>query len=67
MGRFGQSGMQDAGLNLVPGAPAAGVFHPETFTLDNGMEVVVVENHRARVLAHMVWYKVGTADSPPGK
>lgn len=67
MGRFGQSGMQDAGLNLVPGAPAAGVFHPETFTLDNGMEVVVVENHRAPVLAHMVWYKVGTADSPPGK
>jgi zinc protease len=67
MGRFGQSGMQDAGLNLVPGAPAAGVFHPETFTLDNGMEVVVVENHRAPVLAHMVWYKVGTADSPSGK
>ncbi|MGE3740931.1 MAG: M16 family metallopeptidase, partial [Geminicoccaceae bacterium] len=59
--------MQEAGLNLVPGAPSAGVFHPETFTLDNGMEVVVVENHRAPVLAHMVWYKVGTADSPPGK
>ena len=67
MGRFGQSGMQEAGLNLAPGAASAGVFHPETFTLDNGMEVVVVENHRAPVLAHMVWYKVGTADSPPGK
>jgi zinc protease len=43
------------------------VFHPETFTLDNGMEVVVVGNHRAPVVAHWVWYKVGTADSPPGK
>jgi zinc protease len=43
------------------------VFHPETFTLANGMEVVVVENHRAPVVAHWVWYKVGTADSPPGK
>src|SRR3954454_158412 len=45
----------------------AGVFHPETFTLDNGMQVVVVPNHRAPVVAHWVWYRVGTADSPPGK
>ena len=35
--------------------------------LDNGMQVVVVANHRAPVVAHWVWYKVGTADSPPGK
>ena len=55
------------GLNLGPGDAASGVFHPETFMLDNGMEVVVVENHRAPVVAHWVWYKVGTADSPPGK
>ncbi|MFO1071568.1 MAG: pitrilysin family protein [Geminicoccaceae bacterium] len=54
-------------LTLDPGAAASGVFHPETFTLDNGMEVVVVQNHRAPVVAHWVWYKVGTADSPPGK
>ncbi len=56
-----------AGLNLAAELPASGVFHPATFTLDNGMEVVVVENHRAPVVAHWVWYKVGTADSPPGK
>ena len=56
-----------AGLNLLPGEAAAGVFHPETFMLDNGMQVVVVANHRAPVVAHWVWYKVGTADSPPGK
>ena len=43
------------------------MFHPHTVTLDNGMQVVVVENHRAPVVAHWVWYKVGTADSPPGK
>ena len=55
------------GLNLLPGDAAAGVFHPETFMLDNGMQVVVVDNHRAPVVAHWVWYKVGTADSPPGK
>ena len=36
------------------------------FTLDNGMEVVVLEDHRAPVVVHMVWYKVGAADEAPG-
>ncbi len=49
-------------------APAeAGVFNPETFTLANGMQVVVVPNHRAPVVVHMVWYRVGAADDPAGK
>ncbi|MCG8507823.1 MAG: insulinase family protein, partial [Rhodospirillales bacterium] len=47
--------------------PSAGVFNPETFTLPNGMQVVVVANHRVPVVTHMVWYKVGSADEPPGK
>ncbi len=38
-----------------------------TFTLDNGLEVVVVPDHRAPVVTHMLWYKVGAADEPPGK
>ena len=38
-----------------------------SFELDNGLEVVVVENHRAPVVVHMVWYKVGSADEPRGK
>ena len=37
-----------------------------TFTLDNGMQVVVVEDHRAPVVQQMVWYRVGSADEPPG-
>ena len=37
------------------------------FMLDNGMQVVVIEDHRAPVVVHMVWYKVGSADEPPGK
>ncbi|MEE2944061.1 MAG: pitrilysin family protein [Pseudomonadota bacterium] len=36
------------------------------FVLDNGMQVVVVEDHRAPVAMHMVWYKAGSADEPPG-
>ncbi|NNE80445.1 MAG: insulinase family protein [Silicimonas sp.] len=38
-----------------------------SFTLENGLDVVVIENHRAPVVVHMVWYKVGSADEPPGK
>ena len=37
-----------------------------TFMLDNGMEVVVIEDHRAPVVTHMVWYKTGSADEPVG-
>jgi len=43
------------------------VFNAESFMLDNGMEVVVIQNHRAPVVTHMVWYKVGAADEPAGK
>ncbi|MGH1375394.1 MAG: M16 family metallopeptidase [Alphaproteobacteria bacterium] len=43
------------------------VFNAQSFTLSNGLEVVIVENHRAPVVTHMVWYRAGAADEPPGK
>jgi zinc protease len=53
---------------LLPGAVAEdAAWSPETFALDNGMEVVVVPDHRAPVVTHMVWYKVGAADEEAGK
>ncbi|MEM6325323.1 MAG: pitrilysin family protein, partial [Pseudomonadota bacterium] len=36
------------------------------FTLDNGLEVVVIEDTRAPVVVHMLWYRAGAADEPPG-
>jgi len=42
-------------------------WRPETFTLENGLQVVVLPDHRAPVVTHMVWYKVGSADEKPGK
>ena len=36
------------------------------FELKNGMKVIVVEDHRAPVVTHMVWYRAGAADEPPG-
>ncbi|MBF0326561.1 MAG: insulinase family protein [Alphaproteobacteria bacterium] len=52
---------------LVPVAATAAIFDPTTYQLANGMQVVVVENHRAPIVSHMVWYKVGAADEPAGK
>lgn len=37
-----------------------------SFELDNGMQVVVIEDHRAPVVQHMVWYRAGAADEPVG-
>ncbi|MCI4661581.1 MAG: insulinase family protein [Neomegalonema sp.] len=37
-----------------------------TFSLANGLKGVVIEDHRAPVVTHMVWYKVGAADEARG-
>lgn len=44
----------------------AKVFNAKDFTLDNGLQVIVITNNRAPVVAHTVWYKVGAADEPQG-
>jgi zinc protease len=36
-------------------------------TLENGLQVVVIPDHRTPVITHMVWYQNGSADDPPGK
>jgi len=54
------------GLLLAMPVQAA-VFNPQSFTLKNGMQVVLIPNNRVPVVRHMVWYKVGSADEPAGK
>lgn len=51
----------------VPYAANAQTFGAEEFTLSNGMQAVVIPNHRAPVVTHMIWIKVGGADNAPGK
>jgi zinc protease len=53
-------------FNVSPNYAASGpdISH---FKLDNGMEVVVIPDRRTPVVTHMVWYRVGSADEPPGK
>lgn len=45
----------------------ARVFNPQSFTLKNGMQVILIPNTRVPVVKHMVWYRVGSADEPAGK
>jgi len=53
------------------GAPLAAnaepMPRPETFTLRNGMQVVVITDRRAPVVTHQVWYRVGSSDEPRGR
>jgi len=53
----------------VPARAAEPIYAPNvtTFTLQNGLQVVVIPNHRAPVVTHMVYYKAGAADEVPGK
>ena len=46
----------------MTGMPEIDHFH-----LENGLEVVVIPDHRAPVVTHMVYYRNGAADDPQGK
>ena len=59
--------MRSAGRDRRPRETPRDVNKIENFLLGNGMEVVVIPDHRAPIVTHMVWYKVGSADEPPGK
>ncbi len=51
---------------LATGADARDMPRPETFTLRNGLQVVVITDRRAPVVTHQIWYRVGGADEPRG-
>lgn len=51
---------------LLASPAAAKRFDAETFTLANGLQVVVIPIHRAPIASQMVWYKAGAADDPRG-
>ncbi len=53
-------------LVLAGSSAVAKVFSPTVYTLPNGLQIVVVEDHLAPVVTQMVWYKVGAADEEQG-
>ncbi|MFO7855836.1 MAG: pitrilysin family protein [Paracoccaceae bacterium] len=56
-----------ATMIALAAGPAAADWPVTTFTLDNGLEGVVIEDRRAPVATHMVFYRVGGADEPVGR
>jgi zinc protease len=53
--------MFTATIDTLKASPAV-----SEFKLDNGLQVIVVPDHRAPVVTHYVWYRVGSADEPAG-
>lgn len=63
---FGLKAFCGAALALLFMGGAALADKVTTYKLDNGMDIVVIEDHRVPVVVHMVWYKIGAADESPG-
>ncbi|CAM4468053.1 MAG: putative zinc protease [Legionella sp.] len=38
----------------------------QEYTLNNGLKILVKEDHRAPIVVSMIWYNVGSADEPGG-
>lgn len=51
----------------APALDAAAAADTQSFMLDNGMMGVVIEDRRAPIVTSMIWYRVGSADEPPGQ
>lgn len=54
-------------LSVLPYTVLAAKPTIESFKLANGLEVIVIPNHRVPAVTHMLWIKVGAADDPLGK
>jgi zinc protease len=52
---------------IAAGPAAAQKFDVESFTLGNGMQIIVLPNHRVPAVTQTVWYRIGAADDPHGK
>jgi zinc protease len=66
---FGESNPSRESVSLNPSARAEKLVGPAITQakLSNGLDIVIIEDHRAPVVTHMVWYKIGSADDPVGK
>lgn len=45
----------------------AGASEVREYTLENGLKVILIEEHKAPVVTFQVWYRVGAKDEPAGR
>lgn len=65
-GALVQKRMLDAWLTRALELPDTSAHEVTRWTLPNGMDVIVIPDHRAPVVMHTLWYKFGAADAPYG-
>jgi len=63
---FSRAAIAVAALAFVAGPASASGPQAFQFALQNGMQVVVIPDHRAPVVTQMIWFRVGGVDDPPG-
>jgi zinc protease len=65
---FGYVAAGETAPTPAPAAQPAQKSGPKAtpFELSNGLKVLVIEDHRAPVVTHMLWFRVGGTDDPPG-
>ncbi len=56
-----------ASFFLFTASARAELFNLKEYKLNNGLQVIVIPNHKAPIAMHMLWYKVGAADEAIGK
>ena len=54
-------------LIIFSNAAGQSKFEPRSFSLSNGLKVVILENKRAPVVAQMIWYDFGSGVESKGK
>ena len=59
--------MANITLALANQAKSGPLFDAKSFRLDNGLDVIVVPYQRPGLVIHMLAYRVGAADEPPGQ
>lgn len=59
---------QVLGLALLVASSSLGAAEPRVYEarLENGLKILVQEDHRAPVVVSQVWYRVGASYEPPG-
>ncbi|MGE3303000.1 MAG: M16 family metallopeptidase [Hyphomonadaceae bacterium] len=67
LGRLARALVAGLAFCFWAAAPAGALPRPETFTLNNGLDVVVIPDRRAPVVTFMMWYRAGSGDEQPGK
>ncbi len=55
-----------AAMLLILSLPALAAGEVKEYLLDNGLKVIVKEDHRAPIAVSQVWYKVGSSYEPKG-